>query len=73
VVTFANTLAYYDATKVIAVKSFIVQAPGALLFSLFSHSFSKVGHFVNINIFPKYSEMLELTKGASKFNKNLIL
>jgi len=25
----ANTIAYYDAATIIAVKSFIVQAPGA--------------------------------------------
>jgi hypothetical protein len=26
--TFSNTLAYYDAAKITAVRSFIVQAPG---------------------------------------------
>jgi hypothetical protein len=60
VVTFANPLAYYDETKVIAVKSVIVQAPGVtliLLLSIFSHSFSKVSHFVKVNIQPNSSEM----------------
>jgi hypothetical protein len=29
----ANTLAHYDKTTITAVKSFIVQAPGALVLS----------------------------------------
>ncbi len=31
----ANTLAYYDTTTITAVKSFIVQAPGANVIKLF--------------------------------------
>ncbi len=37
----ANTLAYYDTATIIAVKSFIVQAPGPNVTRLFSLSMTK--------------------------------
>jgi hypothetical protein len=39
----ANTLAYYDTATITAVKSFIVQAPGAKVMTLF---YSKLRMFV---------------------------
>jgi hypothetical protein len=35
----ANTLAYYDTAKIIAVKGFTVQAPGAIVIRLFTAIF----------------------------------
>jgi hypothetical protein len=32
-----NTIAYYDMAKITAVKSFIVQDPGACTIKLFTH------------------------------------
>jgi hypothetical protein len=34
--TVANTLAYYNVTRITAVKRFVVQAPGACTIKLFT-------------------------------------
>ncbi len=54
----ANTLAYYITATIMAVKSFIVQAPGVDLTKLFRHkfpnTFCKLDHFKNISKFVAF-------------------
>jgi hypothetical protein len=51
-------LPYYKNPLIMAVKSFIVQAPGVPTINFFAHKFYKLGHFTTEFIFSQYSKMI---------------